>query len=526
MHRTVEGLFFLDFLPILIYNYIMLNKLKSLIKQYKKTSILIALIILGGAIFIAGREEKTAGKIVKVQLGTISQGVSATGRVEPSQAVDLSFDRPGRIIFVAAKTGDKVRPGQLLIQLESSELFAQKQRELANLSAAQVRLDQIRASADTTDLDNSLIVSTLSGAVKTITDMMADFTKNQYAYFSGFTGEANSIADAKESVLYSLYSQPNLGRVLTWYFLSLNSGLKRDISDVENGVFAGDVDTLVERTREALLKTKFALELLNSALSNTSEASATDKAIIKTAVDLVIAQLASLTTKNKSLLSQTFDIRLAQAQLEQARASLAFVDAQIAKNSLRAPFAGVITDVRVELGEVVSGAAAVSMISNGKYQIEVNISEADITKINVGNSAMIRFDAYGSDANFDAEVVHINPAASVTNGIAVYGVTLEFANQDSRILPGLTADIDIQTNKKENVLYIPSRNIMNRDGKKYVNLLVDDKATDNRFANLSVISNSKTGRIYEVEIQTGLKGSDGRIEVISGLKEGDQISND
>ncbi|MEK7151721.1 MAG: efflux RND transporter periplasmic adaptor subunit [Patescibacteria group bacterium] len=502
----------------------MINKLKNIIKKYKKSSILAALIILGGVIFfIVSGDENTGEKIVKVQFGTVAQEVSATGRVESSRMVDLSLDRSGRVVVLAVETGDKVRSGQLLLQLESSELIAQKQRELANISSAEAKLNQVLALADGSDLNDSLAISVISSAFKAATDAMVDFTKIQYAYFSNATGEANSIADAKEQAMQLLYGQPDLGRVLPWYFLSLNSGLKKDILDAENGVLAGDLDALMERMRDALLKTKFSLELLNLSLSNTSEVSVVDSATIKTDIDFIISQLSNLKTKNKSLQSEIFNVQIAQAQLDQAKANLALIEAQIAKNFLRAPFAGVITNVDVELGEITGGAPVISMISNDKYQIEVNISEADINKIKVGNTAIVKFDAYGSDAEFEAAVVHINPAASITSGIAAYGVTLEFAAQDSRVLPGLTADIDIQTNKKENVLYVPSRNVINREGKKYVIVLAEEDSADDRFANLSLVSESKMGKTYEVEIQTGLKGSDGKIEVISGLKDGDQI---
>ena len=53
--------------------------------------------------------------------------------------------------------------------------------------------------------------------------------------------------------------------------------------------------------------------------------------------------------------------------------------------------------------------------------------------------------------------------------------------------------------------------------------MVETTSTDSRFANLSAVSETETNKVYEIEVQTGLRGSDGRIEITSGLSEGDSI---
>jgi len=102
----------------------------------------------------------------------------------------------------------------------------------------------------------------------------------------------------------------------------------------------------------------------------------------------------------------------------------------------------------------------------------------------------------------------INPAEKIIEGVATYQVTLNFINRDERIKSGMTADVNILTAEKKNVLMIPSRTIIKKDGKKFVKLLIDQAGEK---------------IIEEINIETGLKGIGGKIEIIKGLELGDQI---
>jgi len=504
----------------------LITKTIDFIKRHKKLSALGAVIIIVAGFFIfRGSSSTLAERTTRAAIGDIEQEVSVTGRVQPAQEVDLAFDRSGRIILVAVKAGNKVGSGQILAQLDSSELYAQRQRELANISAQEQRLNQLMAISNSSEkTENSSAIDTLSKSLKVGIDAMIDLTNAQYAYFNLNSPEANQIADAKEKALKEIYGVSDLGRVISGYFTGLNSGLKSKIGQAEQNPSLADYDTLIPETKNMLLVVKNALEIINSNMTGTAGVSATNFATIKADTDLIIAQISSLTTQTKSLINEDYDINIAKLQVDQAKANLALLDAQIAKNTLRAPFYGTVTNVDIQRGEITGSGSTISMISNAKFEVEVNISEADIAKIKIGNQAVITLDAYGSDNKFDAMVTHIDPAAKIIEGVATYRVILQFTKQDARILPGLTTNIDIKANHRSNVLYVSSRDIITKDGKKYVRVLVQNDTNDDRFANLQVIAEGETQRTYDLEVQTGLKGSDGRIEIISGgVKEGDLV---
>ena len=83
---------------------------------------------------------------------------------------------------------------------------------------------------------------------------------------------------------------------------------------------------------------------------------------------------------------------------------------------------------------------------------------------------------------------------------------MRFVYKDSRIKSGMTANLDIMTNERKNVLVVPTRAIQTEDNKKYIRVVKED------------------GKSYmSVPIVVGLKGSDGMSEIISGIKSGDKI---
>jgi HlyD family secretion protein len=145
-------------------------------------------------------------------------------------------------------------------------------------------------------------------------------------------------------------------------------------------------------------------------------------------------------------------------------------------------------------------------MSDVKFEIEANIPEADIAKIKISNPAKITLDAYGSNVFFEAKVVKIDPAETIIEGVATYKTTLQFSGNDERVKSGMTANIDILTAKAENVIAIPQRAVAQKEnGDKIVKILKDD------------------GVVEERKVTTGLKGSDGNIEITEGIQEGEKI---
>jgi HlyD family secretion protein len=198
------------------------------------------------------------------------------------------------------------------------------------------------------------------------------------------------------------------------------------------------------------------------------------------------------------------EISLYKAQIQEAQANADLIQDQINDSSLIAPTAGIITKINGEVGETATTASEfISIITAENFEIKANISEVDISKIKIGDEVEITFDALGPEKEFKGEVVEIDPAETEISGVIYYKVTTMFTADSEIIKPGMTANLDIMTARKENVLMIPFQALKEKDGQKYVQILEGDVARD-------------------ITVEVGLKG-DIDLEIINGLKEGQDV---
>ncbi|MBT4542151.1 MAG: hypothetical protein HOC34_04305, partial [Candidatus Magasanikbacteria bacterium] len=149
----------------------------------------------------------------------------------------------------------------------------------------------------------------------------------------------------------------------------------------------------------------------------------------------------------------------------------------------------------------------ITLISS-QLTIEVDVSESDIAKVSIGDNVNITLDAFGDDTIFNGSVVSVEPGETEISGVIYYKTDIvleEITEVDVR--SGMTANIDIITNMKEQALTVPQRAIIKKDGKQIVRIL----------------TNEKTGEFFEREVVSGIRGDAGQTEIISGIEEGEKI---
>lgn len=240
---------------------------------------------------------------------------------------------------------------------------------------------------------------------------------------------------------------------------------------------------------------------LNSFLASKDSQVATAEGAVnsaKGAWDLSQAQHEQLLSPARSE-----DIDLQRARVAQSRAALQRAQVALDLMTIKAPVAGVITRVNYEVGEKADLAKPVlSLLGNSGLEIEVDIPESDIAKISVGQVAHITLDAFG-EQKFAGHVTIIDPAETRIQDVVYYRLKVTFDQSDERIKPGMTANIDIATASVENALYIPARAVKENGG-KYVEVLVNNEA-------------------IRKNVETGLRGDGGLIEILSGLSTGEEV---
>lgn len=267
----------------------------------------------------------------------------------------------------------------------------------------------------------------------------------------------------------------------------------------------------VTAAENAVLLAKQDLENATATKTDTDVAALSGVQSAETAVamreaDVVAAQakLAEVTVEPRAV-----DLAALFAVVKQAEAEVAATQIQLSKTEIRSPIAGQVTKVLSEVGEVVQATTPIATVQTTEeelFKVHVDIAESDIAKLALGQFVEMTIDAFSDGAVFYGRVQKINPAEKEIEGIIFYEITILFDNAQTLPLlrPGLSVDATIITAEKEDVLSIPARAVLEKDGKDIVRIKID-------------------GEIEEREVIVGLRGEDGRVEMIEGLKEGEEI---
>ncbi len=198
------------------------------------------------------------------------------------------------------------------------------------------------------------------------------------------------------------------------------------------------------------------------------------------------------------------DIRVQEAQIEQVETRIANIERKISETVLRSPVTGTISDVLMRKGEVASPTSPVVVLTpEEKIQIGVDIYEGDISKVSNGDPVSASFVAFENE-EFPGEIHFINPTGKMIDGVVYYNVKIILYEYPENVLPQMTVDVTITTDKREDVLKIPERAITSEQGERFVKVL-------------------ENGEHVRREVETGIRGEGRMIEIISGLKEGEKV---
>ncbi|MEK9175292.1 MAG: efflux RND transporter periplasmic adaptor subunit [Patescibacteria group bacterium] len=511
-----------------------------LFKYIRKHWVLSALLVIVLALivwfFFLKKPADKKYEYVAVKRGDVVQEVSVTGKVEPAKSVSLSFEKSGRIVISNADVGSHVWVGQTLVELDHAEISAQLAQANANIKVQQAKLDKLLRGSrpeeivvEETKVANAKL--NVVDAERNLKDKIYDaYTKSDDAIRNKadqlFNNPRSSSLSLKVSFAdyatedYLKLQRPAIESLLIKWSALIDVSISLNNIDDRARNTQNDLQTI----KEFLDKAAFGVNGLTvggSVSQTTIDSYKADISTARTNINTAIVNLTAAIEKYqtaKSTLnlaerelsvikagSDKEDILAGEAALEEAEASAKIYEAQLEKYILRSPMNGVITKYDAKVGEVASSnKEIISIISDNQFQIKMNIPEADISKIRIGNIARVTLDAYGDDEKFEANIVTIDPGETVVEGIATYEATLQFKKNDARIRSGMTANIDIETARKNNVLSVPQRTIVSRDGVKYVNIFIGQNITK------------------EIMVSTGLLGSEGNVEITLGLSEGDK----
>lgn len=514
--------------------------LKNIYKELIKRRIIvivgaIILLIIGFFSFRGNKESEY--NLAITERGSIREEVSVTGKIEAIENIDLSFRATGNVSQVLIETGDKVKKGQVLASLENNDLWAQFRQAQANLEAEQAKLQELKKgtreetinikkielSKAEKDLDNYYqdIFNTLNDAYSKAEEAIKIDVKD---IFFGAEAASSYVLNFDTCVSSEISSDAGYLRLVSERSLKK---WKDEISILNSDSSGEALDLATKNAKVHLLVFKSFFEKLGNILladcSYSNPYLDVHRVNANHGRNLVISAITSINNLEQSIASQKLliektqneldlllsgstkeEIIIQEAKVKSAQANVSNYYALIEKTIIRAPIDGLIAKKEIKKGEVVlANVPVISLMAEKGLEVKTYIPEVDVSKVKIGDKVLITLDAFPRK-EFFGEIIHIDSAETIIDGVVYYKVKSTIDTKDINLRSGMTADIIITTNSKENILVIPRRAVIEKDKKNIVRIPVD-------------------GGFQEIEVQIGLAGSDGNIEIISGLKEGDEV---
>lgn len=430
---------------------------------------ILVVLLIGAGVFASVRYSQRG--VVTVQTGRavredLASAVTSSGEIKPLNYINISAEYQGELTQILVKEGDRVRKGQLLARIDEEQSKADVAAQRAALSSAEADAAASEANVNAGEVNIAALQATLDRTKADLVRYELDFHRGEELLKQGLIPRSD-----------------------------------------------------FEQRRAAYESQKASVAEADSRVSQAK------------------AQLAQLRA----------ELAASQRKIVQTQAGLTRVDDILAKHNVTAPIDGLVTYLPVRQGETVvpgvqnSAASTIMTIADmSVVTAEVKVDETDIVNIKLGQPAEITIDAMPNRV-FTGKVTEIgNTAILRSSGLAAsqsttsnqeakdFKVVVALDNPPDEIRPGLSCTSKITTATRSNVLAIPiqaltirTRGDLDTNPNKPVN---PDPATVKANAEeiQGVFVIGPNNKADFVKVATGITGTSD-IEVLSGLKEGDQI---
>ncbi len=451
----------------------------------------IMVLFLAAALAVSACQARPAATAQPLQTATVTRGslqatVSASGTMAAHTQVAVPFQNSGQIKTINVKVGDQVKAGQVLASLNTADLQVAVASAQAGLDSAQAKL----ASAKKVPLPSEIKAAEASLASAQAALQAA---VNKTAHLSDqLTIEQSNLNDAAQRLSDAQNTYSNL-------FEYVRSGAQG-----RGAPFVPPAGQEWSAQKAALDNARIDYQVA-VANYNLAAANVNDSSVQSAAAQVKQAQSSLDTLKNTPLPE---DVQVAELAVKNAQISLDQAKANLLKSQLIAPFNGVVTNVNIQVGQQSSVSTQPIVLADlSRLEAQVTVAETDIPRMQVGQTVQVTFDAL-SGQTFSAKVAEVAYVGTVTSGVVNYPVTVALDQPSSssasqQIRPGMTANVTIVVEQRDDVLLVPNRAVKTTGRQKIVNVVVAGKPT-------------------AVNVTLGMSG-DTQSEVVSGLNEGDVV---
>src|SRR6266545_3203264 len=486
-----------------------------------------------------------------VTRGDLVQSVSGSGQIKPAQEINLNFGSTGSVAQVLAIEGRKVKQGDRLAQLETSDLDQQVIEAEANLKSAQAALTTLKAGPTETDVRSAQAQlrvtqaqtnlqitrdgdsaaktraeSDLNKAAEALTQAQSRYSTAlqnwQYVQDTGRDpinpsttnaqgqSKPNRLNDAQRQQYYDTFVQADAAlnsaeEALKQAQITYDNTRQKEVADVplaESQVADAQrqLDALLHPTAQKLSAAEARVAQAQAQLNVLLGGTKSDITISQATVEQRQAALDALKAPPTER-----DLAQAEANVAQAEASLSKAKFNREHAELVAAFNGTVAVVNIKVGDTIATGGqtpAIELIDDSAFHVDVNISEADLGKLKIGQEAQVELDALPGQT-LAGTLDYIAPTGTTQQNVTTYLSRVTLRPTDQLLRVGLSAAVSIVTDKRSNVLLVPSGAVRETDAGAQVQVKRGNDTT-------------------LVPITVGMVG-DSQTEVRSGLQEGDVV---
>lgn len=489
-------------------------------KKWVKRILFLIIIVAIISIFLLNKPEETPTyRTSEAKIGNIETIVSGTGTLMASKERKEYSKVTAEISEVYHAEGEIVEEGNPLVKLDSSSYESTIKAQEISIKQAELSKQNIQKQ-----INDLKIIAENDGYVSGLSVATGSYVTNSMAI-------CNVVKDNKfEVVLQFVYFEDspilvgsNANLTLTSSFSTL-VGKVTKVSDMRK-LIAGnaqaiDVTIEVETTGYSLVGAEAKAEVSNGARvlqsTNSGVFNSVNSNVIRAKTNGTVKELLVNEGKrvkvgdviaileNSDLQTNLNNVNLT---IENLNNQLAIMKKNLEDYTIKASITGTITNQDIEVGDMVAAGTMIASIANKDVmEFVVPIDELDIAKLNPEQEVRVSIDAISATEEnpIIGKIIEIPHEGVTTAGVTDYYVTIQVSGDDTMKI-SMNANADIVVESVKDVLYIPIDALIKDNGKRYVEVLLEDGIT-----------------VEKREVETGASDIT-NIQIKSGLVEGEKV---
>jgi HlyD family secretion protein len=444
----------------------------------------VVLLLLGpgglGSKLLNANNRSDPGLITQsVERKTVPIRISANGTVNAQRSINLSPKTAGVIKTLLVKEGDRVRQGQVIATMDDTGLRGQFTQMQGQLAQQEANLQRLIAGNRPEDIAKA--EAQLAEAEASLQQSRSGNRPQEIAQSSARLQQARATLQQREADMQryqQLYNEGAIARQTLDQKITDRDVAKTQVMEAEQGLALQRAGTRPEQIDQARAR-----------------------------VDQQAQTVAALKAGNRRE-----DIEAARAQVQAARGALQTIAAQLNDTQVKAPFDGIVLKKYADVGSFVSpsvsggtgttASSSILQLSGDRLQVVVNLSEAQIAKVKLGQSVAIKADAVPGES-FTGQVEQIAPQATMSQNVTSFEVRVAIdAPGKAALKVGMNVEAEFAVGQLENALLLPNAAVVRQAEGTGVYILNGDRKPVSQPIQTGITAGNQT------EVKSGLQGTE------------------